>query len=77
LMIYSGKLWPRWRGHMFIGSLKFHMISRLSPGSWREERLASSETTRVRDVREAPDGSIWFLSVGKGTVFRMAPADGN
>ncbi len=81
-MIYSGKLWPEWRGDHFIGSLKFDMISRLDPdtpgdlpgvGGWAEERLQSDETVRVRDIREAPDGSIWFLSVGNGAVYRMTP----
>ena len=74
LMIYSGKLWPQWRGHFFVGSLKFHYLSRLDPNSdWAEERIKSKETRRVRDVREAPDGSIWFLSVSEGAVFRMVP----
>jgi len=76
LMIYSGKLWPAWRGDFFVGSLKFDMISRLEvqAGMMREvERLNSAQTGRVRDVREAPDGSIWFLSVDKGAVFRLAP----
>jgi aldose sugar dehydrogenase len=26
-------------------------------------------------VIEAPDGSIWFLSVYDGAVYRMAPAE--
>lgn len=74
LMIYSGKLWPQWRGHFFVGSLKFHYLSRLDPNSdWTEERIKSKETRRVRDVREAPDGSIWFLSVSEGAVFQMVP----
>ncbi|MCP5085835.1 MAG: PQQ-dependent sugar dehydrogenase [Rhodobacteraceae bacterium] len=76
MMIYSGKLWPEWKGDIFVGSLKFDHIARLDrnditvkPG----EKLAGDETKRVRDVREAPDGSIWFLSVGNGTVYRIAP----
>lgn len=73
MMIYSGKLWPEWRGDHFIGSLKFAYISRLDPGTWQEERLESFETGRVRDVREAPDGTIWFLSITEGTLFRMSP----
>ena len=38
------------------------------------ERLAFPETDRVRDVREAPDGTLWFLSKKKETVYtaRMA-----
>lgn len=75
LMIYSGRLWPEWRGHFFVGSLKLDHVSRLKPGSRfeEEERLTFPETERVRDVREAPDGSIWFLSEGHGAIFRIAP----
>ncbi|MFV2002334.1 MAG: PQQ-dependent sugar dehydrogenase, partial [Paracoccaceae bacterium] len=74
LMIYSGKLWPAWRGDFFIGSLKFDYLSRLDPDDgWSEERIAGQATGRVRDVREAPDGSIWFLSDNEGAVFRITP----
>ncbi len=76
-MIYSGTLWPEWEGHHFIGSLQFDRIMRLDPADWSEEALGNDQTIRIRDVREAPDGSIWFLSVGQGAVMRMAPAQGN
>jgi len=75
LMIYSGRLWPRWKGNMFVGSLKFDNISRLSGSPLRQvETLGASETERVRDVVEAPDGSIWFLSIGQGAAYRITPA---
>ncbi len=76
MAIYSGRLWPEWRGHFFVGSLKFDLISRLDPaGGFREvERLAFPETGRVRDVREAPDGALWFLSEERGAVYRVRPA---
>lgn len=75
LMVYSGKLWPQWKGHLFVGSLKFDMISRIDPkGGLREvERIASPVTTRIRDIDEAPDGSIWFMSVGEGAIYRLSP----
>ena len=77
MMIYSGKLWPEWRGHIFVGSLKYDYISRINPeGGLREaEQIKLPETVRVRDVIEAPDGSIWFLSEGKGSVYRLAPLE--
>lgn len=76
LMIYSGKLWPEWRGDLFAGSLKFDYISRLDGKSVNEvEQIKSDETNRVRDIVEAPDGSIWFISVGNGTVYRLAPVE--
>ncbi|MDJ0630388.1 MAG: PQQ-dependent sugar dehydrogenase [Rhodobacter sp.] len=74
MMVYSGKLWPDWRGDMFIGSLKFDYISRLSGPNFKEvERIEGDETARVRDVREAPDGSIWFLSVNNDSLYRLTP----
>ncbi|MEM9708239.1 MAG: PQQ-dependent sugar dehydrogenase [Pseudomonadota bacterium] len=74
---YSGKLWPEWAGDLFVGSLKFNMISRLdTSGSVREvERLSSDETLRVRDVREGPNGALWFLSVGNGALYRVTPGE--
>jgi len=74
MMFYSGKLWPEWRGDIFVGSLKFGFLSRLDPDAdFAEERLESPETGRVRDVREAPDGSIWFLSVTGGAIWKITP----
>lgn len=74
LMVYDGNLFPEWRGDLFTGSLNSDFISRLSGDPLREaERIQGPETLRVRDVRQAPDGSIWFLSVGNGTLFRAAP----
>lgn len=75
LLVYSGRLWPDWRGDVFVGSLKFDYISRLDGSPLREaERISGPETERVRDIVEAPDGTIWFISVGQGTVYRISPA---
>ncbi|NVO55262.1 PQQ-dependent sugar dehydrogenase [Rhodobacteraceae bacterium B1Z28] len=74
LLVYSGKLWPQWRGDIFVGSLKFDYIARLAGSPLREvEQIKGWETERVRDIVEAPDGSIWFISVGQGAVYRMTP----
>ena len=80
LMVYSGKLVPEWRGDIFFGSLNSDFLGRLDPETpaetgFAEERISGPETGRVRDVIEAPDGAIWFLSVYDGAVYRMAPAD--
>ena len=72
LLVYSGKMFPQWRGDMFVGSLKFDYISRLSGAPLREtEQIKTAQTSRVRDIVEAPDGSIWFVSEGQGAVYRM------
>lgn len=78
LVVYSGKLIPGWKGDILFGSLNSDFLGRLDPDTpaptgFAEERLTSDETQRVRDVTEAPDGSIWFLSVGQGALYRLAP----
>ncbi|WP_247742621.1 MULTISPECIES: PQQ-dependent sugar dehydrogenase [unclassified Ruegeria] len=74
LLVYSGKLWPQWAGDIFVGSLKFDYIARLTGASLKEvEQIKGPETERVRDIVEVPDGTIWFISVGQGAVFRLSP----
>ncbi|MEL0435477.1 PQQ-dependent sugar dehydrogenase [Phycobacter sp. K97] len=72
MIAYSGAMWPAWRGDFFVASLKFDMISRLSGTPLREvERLQNDYTGRIRDIQEAPDGSIWFLSETEGALLRI------
>lgn len=76
--IYEGDMFPEWQGDFLIGALKFDLISRLdaSGGRLREvERIKGAETNRVRDLREAPDGSVWMIAEGDGTIWRLTPAD--
>lgn len=74
LMVYQGDMFPDWRGDMFVGSLKFDYISRIevSGDTAREvEQIQGPETGRVRDIVEDRDGSILFISVAEGTVYRI------
>ena len=73
LVVYSGKLWPDWEGHILTGSVNSDFISRLDPDGFTEARIETDQTSRVRDVIEALDGAIWFISVYDGAVYRMTP----
>ena len=72
-VVHSGQSIPDWRGQLFVGSLKFDYIARLDPdrGMAEVEQLQFPETGRVRDVIEAPDGALWFLSVHDGALYRL------
>lgn len=75
LLIYQGDMFLDWRGDMFVGSLKDGYISRLEISGETTREVAKIEndaTERVRDIIEAADGSIWFISVGNGAIYRMA-----
>ena len=78
MMIYSGKLWPAWAGDIFVGSLKYDLISRLDRDGDKingEERLFEGRYGRIRDIREGPGGAIWFLAEADGVLYRMTPSD--
>lgn len=77
LVVYSGALIPEWRGSLLTGALQHDTIIRLEAGAegvTEVERLFEGAYPRIRDVREAPDGAIWFLSEGDGAAYRVTPA---
>jgi len=79
MAIYSGKLWPTWKGDFFVGGLKYKIVSHLDRDGdtiTGEERLFAHIYGRVRDVREGPDGAIWFLTdEDDGALYRIVPAN--
>lgn len=76
MTFYDGSVGD-WQGNAFIGSLKYNYISRLAGEPLAEvERLENDDTLRVRDVRQGPDGALWFLSEGNGALYRVTDAPG-
>jgi aldose sugar dehydrogenase len=80
LVVYSGRLFPEWRGDLMTGALQHDTIIRLegdASGLREAERLLEGDYARIRDVREAPDGAIWFIAETEGAIYRMTPARGS
>ncbi|PWK49837.1 glucose/sorbosone dehydrogenase [Silicimonas algicola] len=74
-VIYSGLMFPEWRGHILVGLLNSDHVARVGGTPLQEiERIYGVELQRVRDLREAPDGAPWFLGVGRGALYLLAPA---
>lgn len=64
-VIYTGSLFPGWRGNGFIGGLVSQGLVRvvLAGNSPRElERFDLGE--RIREVEQGPDGALWVLEDG-------------
>lgn len=62
-MFYRGNLFPSFKNNFFFGALKGEAIIRLVLDGRRvdaREELFKKEYGRIREVAEAPDGSIWF-----------------
>ncbi len=76
LMIYEGAMFPQWQGDLFVGALVDAEVRHLQMDNLEivEESVAFSEIKdRIRDIRQAPDGSIYVLTDGEGgSVIRVA-----
>lgn len=74
---YSGKLFPSWKGNLFVGGLGATVLVRLVIENDRvvgEERLFADRRQRIRDVREGPDGALYVVTDQKdGELWRIAP----
>ncbi len=65
LTFYYGKLFPAWRGSLFVGGLRGMVLDRLEiQGDMvvAEEPLLTDRKQRIRDVREGPDGALYVLT---------------
>jgi glucose/arabinose dehydrogenase len=76
MTFYTGDLFPKWRGNLLIGGLSSTGVVRLEMDGRKvthEERMQLGE--RIRDVAQAPDGSVYLLTDERnGEVLRLAPA---
>ena len=78
MAFYTGNLFPRWKGSLFNGALKFQLLSRLEMKDGKpvkEERLLQDLGERIRDVRQGPDGALYLLTDNEaGRILRVTPA---
>jgi len=78
LAFYTGEQYPKWKGNIFIGSLKYHRLERrvrnASGEPVRREYLLQDLQQRIRDVRQGPDGDLYVLTdEEQGALLRLAP----
>jgi glucose/arabinose dehydrogenase len=77
MTFYQGNAFKGWKGSILIGSLKPGGLVRLTMKDGRvatEERYLADLKDRIRDVVEAPDGSIYLLTDSEnGQILRVQP----
>ena len=66
LMIYSGAMFPQWRGDAFIGGLSSQALIRVDVnGTSATKGDQWGMGTRIREAEQGPDGAIWLLEDGQ------------
>jgi glucose/arabinose dehydrogenase len=77
LLFYTGKLFPMWRGSVFVGGLSSKRLVRLQMNGDRvvaEEPLLVERCRRIRDVRQGPEGALYVLTEEEdGEILRITP----
>jgi glucose/arabinose dehydrogenase len=77
MMIYSGAMFPQYRGSAFIAALSDQSLIRVTLGDAPAKADQWAMGLRVRDVAQAPDGAIWVLEDGQkgggGKLLRLTP----
>jgi len=80
LILYTGELWPEWKGSVLVGALRGRGVWRLAlSGDSSQIEVVSREALftelgeRVRDLRQGPDGGLYLLTDGdEARVVRIA-----
>ncbi len=77
-LLYTGNLFPQWKGNLLIGSLQPGQLVRLEMTAGRvsnEYRYGGELGARIRDVQQAPDGAIYLITdENNGRILRVEPA---
>ena len=77
MMVYSGKLWPAWKGDLFVAALSGQALIRVDVNGTNAAKGDQWPMgARIREVEEGPDGAIWLLEDGgnsQGRLLRLTP----
>jgi glucose/arabinose dehydrogenase len=77
MTFYTGRVFPAWRGNLFVAAMAGRHIVRLVLDGERvvgEERLLTEMNSRFRDVRDGPDGRLYVMTDGNdGQILRLVP----
>ena len=77
LMIYSGNLFPQWKGSLFLGALSGEALVRVALDGEKARKADQWQMdNRIREVEQGPDGAIWLLEDGSGgRLLKLTPGE--
>lgn len=78
MTFYTSDRYPKWKNSVFVGALAGQHLSRLILDNGKvvgEEKLLSERRERIRDVRQARDGSLLVVTdEPDGKILRLVPS---
>ena len=84
MAVYTGDLFPAWRGNVFVGSLRQggipgtghlqRIVFNAEMQELRRESMLQQLRQRIREVRQGPDGFLYLLTdEDDGALLRIQP----
>lgn len=78
LIIYSGDMFPDWKGNAFIGGLSAKGLVQVKLDGENATKAATWDMgARIREVEQGPDGAIWLLederNGSQGRLLKLTP----
>lgn len=75
MTLYDGEMFPEWQGDLFITSLRFRHVRHVEMEDGRpvaQKTVFETIGERLRDIRTAPDGSLYILAEGdSGSIWQV------
>lgn len=75
MTIVTSNKYPGWKGNLLIGALAFRHLNRvtLEGTTYKSEERLLQDKGRFRYVAESPDGFLYAVTEGPGTLLKLIP----
>ena len=75
IVVYYGGMFPQWRGSLLVAGLGSQALLRVAlNGAQASKADQWAMGLRIRDVAQAPDGSVWLIGDGSNApLLRLTP----
>lgn len=73
MIIYTGNLFPQWRGDILMGGLSGEALLRVDVEGDKASKAERWPMARIREVEQGPGGEVYLLEDG-GRLLRLTPA---
>ncbi|GAA4013876.1 PQQ-dependent sugar dehydrogenase [Sphingomonas swuensis] len=73
LIVYTGNLFPQWKGDLLLGALSGESLIRVDVNGDQAKKAERWPMKRIREVEQGPGGEIYLLE-DNGRLLRLTPA---